>query len=213
MDRALARISRRHAIATIIDVGASNGIWFVKARRFFPASNALLIEAQADPHEPDLQRLRDQDPRIDFVIAAAGNGEGSVHFDSTNAFGGAASAEAFEANDVVVQMTSIDIEVAQRGLSGPFLIKLDTHGFEKEILEGADQTLASTQALIIEAYNFELRPGVMRFHELCAFLGQRGFRCIDMADPMRRPADGVLWQMDLVFGRSDQAAFSSNAYT
>ena len=100
-------------------------------------------------------------------------------------------------------MTSIDAEVARRSLAGPFLIKLDTHGFEREILEGAAKTLEGTAAVIVEAYNFELRPGVMRFHELCAFMESRGFRTVDLADPMRRPRDDILWQMDLVFAAAD----------
>ncbi len=52
---------------------------------------------------------------------------------------------------------------------------------------------------MVEAYNFTLRDGALRFHELCAHLDRLGFRSVDLADPMWRPADGILWQMDLVF--------------
>jgi FkbM family methyltransferase len=212
MERALERAAGRHRINTVIDVGASNGSWFNLARRAFPGVRGLLIEAQANPHEPALRALHLKDPTIDYVIAAAGDREGAIHFDASEPFSGAANREPFARNDVVVQMTSIDAEVTRRGLKGPFLIKLDTHGFESQILDGAAITLTDTAALIIEAYNFELRPGVLRFHELCSLLDARGFRCIDVADPMRRPGDGVLWQMDLVFARHDQTEFATDGY-
>jgi hypothetical protein len=66
--------------------------------------------------------------------------------------------------------------------------------------------------LIIEAYNFQLTPGCLRFHELCAWLEARGFRCCDLADPMRRPGDGVLWQMDLAFAPATSPLFAANRY-
>jgi len=212
MERALQRAAHRTRIATVVDVGASNGIWTRLARQHLPDARMLLIEALADPHEDALRRLASRDPRIEYVIAAAGDAEGEVHFDASDPFGGAASPTSTGRYDRVVPMTTIDAEVTRRSLPPPYLLKLDTHGFELEILRGATATLAGTAALVIEAYNFELRPGVLRFHELCAYLEPLGFRCVDLADPMRRPKDAVLWQMDLVFARSDRPELRDNAY-
>jgi hypothetical protein len=43
-------------------------------------------------------------------------------------------------------------------------------------------------------------------------MAQRGFRCIDLVDPMHRPHDDSLWQMDLVFARKDRPEFSYRGY-
>jgi hypothetical protein len=107
---------------------------------------------------------------------------------------------------------TIDDAIAARRWPGPYGIKLDTHGYELPVLEGASRTLAQVSFLIIEAYNFPLTPASLRFSELCAWLETRGFRCCDLADPMRRPTDGVLWQMDLAFARVDHPIFASNRY-
>jgi len=104
-------------------------------------------------------------------------------------------------------MRSIDSLVAERGLPPPFLVKLDTHGFEAPILAGAAETLRRAELLVIEAYNFRLTPECLRFHELIAYLEQRGFRCLDICEVSRR-ADGVLWQMDLFFARGDRSQFA-----
>ena len=64
-------------------------------------------------------------------------------------------------------MTTVDAEVERAGLEGPFMLKLDTHGFEAPILAGAASTIRETSIAVVEAYNFEMQPGAMRFHQLC----------------------------------------------
>jgi hypothetical protein len=96
-------------------------------------------------------------------------------------------------------METVDGLVRKHSLAGPFLLKLDTHGFEVSIFEGATNTLADCAMLIVEAYNFTLCAGCLRFPELCAYLEARGFRCVDLFDILVRPRDQAFWQMDMVF--------------
>ena len=212
MDAALARLASSHPnVRTIVDVGASDGSWTHRARRHLPDAQYLLIEALEDPHGPKLRTIA-HDPNTHVVLAAAGDRRGSVYFDASDAFGGGASQDATGPSDVVVPMTTIDEEVERRDLPGPFLIKLDTHGFEVAILTGADRTLRRTEVLVVEAYNFELAPGVLTFSDMCRYLGDRGFRPLDLVDVMRRPSDAALWQFDLVFARADRPEFQQNSY-
>jgi FkbM family methyltransferase len=209
---ALRRIARRRDIRTVIDVGASDGRWSAAARCFFQRARYLLVEAQALPHEAELRSLKARHPEFDYVIAAAGPREGTIHFDASDPFGGMASERPFVADDVSVPMTTVDAEVSRRRLEGPFLVKLDTHGYEVPILEGATNTLRDTHILVIEAYNFKTSATCLRFHELCAWIEERGFRCIDLCDVLHRPHDGALWQMDLLFLPSDSPEFESSSY-
>ena len=75
-----------------------------------------------------------------------------------------------------------------------------------------NNSLAEAELLVVEAYNFDLMPGSLRFPDLCAWLDEKGFRCIDLADPLRRPRDGALWQFDLAFAPKTSAAFSVNSF-
>lgn len=212
MRGALRRLAERFTPATVIDVGASDGRWSELAREFFPDSAYLLLEAQASVHSESQARRVGQWPKAYPVWAAAGPGPGTVHFDSTDPFGGAAAEYAFSQGDKVVRMTSVDVEVESRQLPGPYLIKLDTHGFERQILDGAARTLPRAKAVIIEAYNFELRPGELRFHELCDYMAGLGYRPVDLVDVLRRPSDALLWQFDLVFARAEDAVFDVDSY-
>jgi len=208
---ALTRCSKRTpTIATLIDVGASNGSWSLLAHRFFPGMACFMIEAQTE-HAVALEKLKESNPAFDFVIAAAGDRDGTVHFQEGDLFGGVATHNPAGTGFRQVPMVAVDTMVRERGLEPPFLLKLDTHGFEVPILEGARETLSRTALLVIEVYNFELTPESLRFHEICSYLEERGFRCVDMCDPVFR-RDGVLWQMDLFFLPANSAEFSTNSY-
>ncbi len=209
---ALAGLARRFDVATIIDVGASDGRWSEDALLYFPSAFIFLIEAQGGPHEPGLRKFCERHPNARYLIAAAGHRVGSIHFDTSDPLSGAAAEMPFDQNDAVVPMTTIDAEIERHGLLAPYLLKLDTHGFEREILEGVADGLAQCALLVVEAYNFEIQLGCLRFHQLCEHLEQRGFRCVDIVDVMRRQKDGVLWQCDLVFARADRPEFAANDY-
>lgn len=199
-------------IQTVVDIGASNGCWSERVLRFFPAANYLLVEAQKHVHGAGLNRLKERHPNIDYVLAAAGPRQGTIHFDGADPFGGQASDTPYPAHNIEVPVTTIDLELARRGWPGPFLLKLDTHGFEVPIFEGATQTLAHTNLIIVEVYNFQLMEGCLRFHEMCAFLEQRGFRCLDIFDLMHRPGDQALWQMDMLFAPKSRPEFQRSTY-
>jgi FkbM family methyltransferase len=212
MAAVLGRLAPRHPIRTVIDVGASDGRWSLEAMKAYPQASYLLFEAQSAPHGDALRQLSASDPRVHAVLAAAGHRSGTIHFDASDPWGGVASEEPTGAQDLEVPVTTIDREVDRLGLPPPYLLKLDTHGFEVPILEGASRTLERAAVLVIEAYNFQIRPEALRFDALCRYLDERGFRTVDLVDPLWRPLDGSLWQFDLVFVRSDAPEFESAAY-
>lgn len=210
MEAGLMRLSKLTHIQTVIDVGASNGAWSRQCLPFFPEANYLLIEAQKE-HLAELEPFVAQHKNISYQLAAAGNKVGEIYFDNTDLFGGLASEQPVE-NGTVVPVTTINHEVEQRNLKAPFLIKLDTHGYEVPILEGASNILSQTNALIIETYNFQLTDSSLRFWEMCEYLKNVGFLPIDMVDFVHRQRDTALWQMDTFFIRAEHPVFQYNQY-
>jgi FkbM family methyltransferase len=213
MARALQLVAERgHALGTVIDVGASNGSWSLLLMDHFPRSQYLLFEPQ-DAHVAALVQLARERPNVHTVKAAAGEAPGEIHFNAADPFGGQASKTPYAEHDVTVPVATIDDEVHRRGLPGPYLLKLDTHGFEMPILRGAQRTLEQTEIIVMECYNFRIAPECLTFDEMCAHLRTLGFRCIDLADPLYRPGDQVLWQMDLVFARQTRPEFARASYS
>lgn len=210
-DAALARMASRDVeIAAIIDVGAAKGAWTEKARRHWPGAYAHLLEAK-ESWRADLAAFQAVHDRTSFEIAGVTREPGAIYFPKTaDEYGGAVFHDAGDREDLeAINATSIDHEVARLGLKGPFAIKLDTHGTEVDILDGAAETLAEAAFLCIETYNLF---GQKRFPELILDLQERGFRCADLVEPMFRPGDKLLWQVDFYFMRSDHPCFKNFKY-
>jgi hypothetical protein len=50
------------------------------------------------------------------------------------------------------------------------------------------------------------------FHEIIAYMRERGFGVIDMSEPHWRVLDFAFWQIDLFFVRLDRPEFLVNTY-
>lgn len=212
MDGMLKRCrNRKVEFATIVDVGASDGTWSKDCFKIYPDSYYLMIEAQ-DVHLDGLNAFKSTHAKSDFVLAAAGSREGEIYFDVSDPFGGLASETPLQGESKKVMVTTIDLEVKRRNLDGPYLVKLDTHGFEVPILEGAMETLKKSNGVIIEVYNYHLTKDSLLFYEMCSYMDNLGFRPIDMGDPFLRLYDESFWQMDLLFVPKTSKEFSYNQY-
>lgn len=191
--------AKRLLLQTVIDVGASDGRWTKEVLEFYPDARYLLVEAN-DLHRPQLEAFAQQHPNVDYVVGVAGSSEGQIFFDRSDPFGGTATmSQEAGSNFEMLPSITIDQQVQERGLLPPYFIKLDTHGFELPILEGAVETLLQTDLLLIETYNFRLTAESVLFYELCQKLARQGFQPLDLCAPLFRPHDQTLWQVDLFF--------------
>lgn len=199
-------------IKTVLDVGASNGCWSKECMSFFPNAHYVLFEPQPT-HSDALDTFANaHGKQVSLVKKAVGASEGQTFFDATDPFGGQLADSDNGAHSLKVELTTMDNSLSHLQIEGPYLLKLDTHGVEKGILEGSSKTLQQANLLIIEAYNHRITKEALLFWELCAFLAERGFRPIDLIDVMHRPLDSSLWQMDLVFAKADWEGFDHVTY-
>jgi FkbM family methyltransferase len=212
MRSGLASLQRNGIIpATVLDVGASDGRWSELALRFFPNATYVLFEPQP-VHAAALERYLAKYPTTTRVLRkAVGRTSGSTYFDASHPFGGVL-AQLPGHNVIEVPMVSLDDAIAELRPNPPYLIKLDTHGHEHSILEGAGDSLRQTNALVIEAYNHKRTNEGLFFWELCSYLYERGFHPIEIVDVGRRPHDGTFWQMDIFFARTTWPGFAITDY-
>ncbi|MFD2671977.1 FkbM family methyltransferase [Marinicrinis sediminis] len=196
---AMDRLNKyKFSINTVIDVGASDGSWSTMAMKYYEKAAYCLIEAY-DEHEHALKRLQQHYPeQLQYMIAAAGNHTGSAHLLLTkDKYGGAVVDRASE-HSKKVPMVMIDEAIQTFGCKPPYLLKLDTHGFEVPILEGATNMLRDTSVVIMEAYTNRIQQG-RNFYEMCTYMEQLGFKCVDICAPLYDHGGRLLLQVDLFF--------------
>lgn len=195
--------------ACVIDVGAAVGKWSLCAEEVWPDAAYRLIEPLSEDCAA-LDKLIRERPRWKHIQAAAGAECGEVVFSVSPDLDGSAVYGpdcGFEKRTVPV--TTLDsIELPE----GDCLLKLDTHGYEVPIFEGAKNLLPRVSLLIVEVYGQRITAESLLFHEMCEYLEQRSFRPADMVDVMRRPFDGSFWQADFLFLRQDHPVFTDRSF-
>ena len=200
-------------VNTVIDIGAAAGKWSLAAREIWPDTSYLLFEPLAE-RKKELEGLTKAYPNFHFVPRAAGKESGSIKFVVTDDLDGSgvASGDQLKSNVRSVEVSSIAEEIKKFGLNGPYLVKLDTHGFEVPILEGCTELLDQISVFIIESYGFRIAKNSLLFWEMCAYMDKIGFALFDIVDIMHRQKDGAFWQCDAFFIRKENPLFKDTNY-
>jgi FkbM family methyltransferase len=186
--------------ATVIDVGVAEGT--EPLYEAFPDAYLALIEPLAE-WEPDLSRLVESRPG-DYVLTAVGAREGSIAIQvDENLFTSSVLPQVNRqpsAGQREVPVTTLDRLVETRGWHPPFGLKIDVEGFEHDVIEGAEATLAQTQFVVTEISVSERFVGGCSPAELIDLLRSHGFEVCDVIAAGVTPI-GI--HADAIFRRSD----------
>jgi len=82
------------------------------------------------------------------------------------------------------------------------MLKIDTQGYERRVLDGAERSLESVVLLQLEMSLVPLYEGETLFHEMCPLLHQKGFRMVSIEPGMKDEKTGHLFQVDGIFQRA-----------
>jgi FkbM family methyltransferase len=213
MESVLRQMSKNGAsVKTVIDIGASNGRWSKMGMDYFTDSRFIAIDPLKE-REPQLKKLKEARPNFDYILCVAGEKKNdTVNLIIGEDLDGSTVGGGSNGISRTVPSHSIDAIVKMKNLEGPFCIKFDTHGYEVPILRGASETLKNTDYIVMEVYNYRHTPETLLFYEMCDYLKALDFRCFSMADPMLRPLDNTLWQMDFFFARTNNPIFKNENY-
>jgi FkbM family methyltransferase len=199
---------------TVIDVGVASET--PELYDAFPEANLLLIEALAE-FEPFLKNIC-QRYKAQYVLAAAGETCGTamfnVHIDQPDCSSLFKEAEgaAVDGSPREVPLVTIDQVCSEKGLKGPYLIKIDVQGAELKVLEGATRVLEETEVLILEVTLFGTMIGGPQLADVVAYMKDRGFVVYDLWGFLYRPYDGAFSQLDIAFVRQDGLFRKSHVY-
>lgn len=177
----------------IVDVGAYEGEWSRMVKQIWPSSDLILIEPNKEKQlklkqvAQDLKATYFQDligaktgDRVEFELLETGS---SVYPEQSDI-------------DRASEMREIQtLDEITKGQSVDFL-KIDTQGYELEVLKGATQTIKNTKAILLELSFIDINMGAPLILDFLNYLNDRNFLMYDILEFHRRPSDRVLWQID-----------------
>ena len=99
----------------------------------------------------------------------------------------------------VVELTTLDAQVSTSLGGCSTFLKVDTQGFEKEVIEGAAETLNHCALIELELALVELYEGQALFDEMVGLLEKKGFVLNDLEPGFRDDGTGRLLQVDALF--------------
>jgi FkbM family methyltransferase len=198
----------------ILDVGSAKGYWSERAHwLYFPDADYYMIDP-LDESQGHLQELAGRSPQFRPLQLAIGGEPGQLDINVAPDGDGSSLLAASNpaANIRAVPVETLDRLLDDGRIVAADLVKIDVQGFEIEVLRGATKLFGQTDIFIIEVNLFRFMPGCPLAHEVVAFMADRGYLLYDLAGTLRRPYQGDMGQMDLVFVRNDSPLVASNRW-
>jgi FkbM family methyltransferase len=208
----LLSLKRRGFTAKVaIDIGAFRGEWSTEFKAVFPDCRVIMIEAQSDK----VQQLRVLEQKsagsisvVEALLGAIDGDEVEFHVaeNASSVFRERGFASTVSTRRKLSKLDTVLETTNDRGKID--FLKLDTQGFELEVLRGAPEALARSEFVLLEVSLIPINEGCPMAREVLEFMAERGFRWIDVCGQWRRP-DKALWQLDLLFLHESSAFMPS----
>ncbi|MCL8252296.1 FkbM family methyltransferase [Aeromicrobium fastidiosum] len=201
----------RHGVDLVLDVGAADGGYGTSLRSFGYRGDIVSFEPQARAFDR-LRRTIAADPgwTARHLALGAEPGELTMNIASNSTSSSvlpmldthvAAAPSVRYVGTESVTVGRLDDEVAEAlaGHRRPFL-KIDTQGFEREVLDGGPATLAACVGVQLELSLVPLYGGGMLIDEAVGRMYEEGFQMVGLEQGYAAPTGEIL-QIDGVFVR------------
>jgi FkbM family methyltransferase len=199
------RKRKRFWPATLIDAGVGPGT--LGLYEAFPEAHLVLIEPLQE-FKPDLERLVSHHGG-EYVLTSVGATEGSatLHVDP----------KVLQMSSVLrstiprpwtdeppqereVPMTTLDALLEERDWRPPHGLKIDTEGYEYQVIQGATRLLEQTEFVIAELNVIQQWESDYCFGDFIALMQSHGFHVCDVLDGRKALNRDVIY-LDVMFQR------------
>lgn len=198
---ALEALAHRGFVPQLVfDVGAYRGEFAQEVLHVWPKARVACFEP-LEKAAAEIETLRASLPGIDLHRGVLGSEfRQEVEFNMAET----ASSVLREHHTIhpVCMVTQWTIDSAVNDWyagKAPDLLKLDVQGYELQVLKGGTASLPRVGAILAEVNLLDIHKGVPLLDELVGWLAGHNFVAYDICGITRRPLDGALWQIDMLF--------------
>jgi FkbM family methyltransferase len=208
----LARTLDAQGIDTVLDIGANVGQFASMTRRAGFGGRMISCEPLNGAFK-ELSARASRDPKWTPVHKAVGSAPGTITINvSANSFSSSvltmtdehltsAPGSGYIAQETVGLTTVRDLVAEHSVVPARTLLKIDTQGFEDEVMSGAGDLLGEFSAVQLELSFVELYAGQKLFDDLYERMRGLGYH-LHIIEPGFSDASGRLLQCDGLFVRS-----------
>jgi len=200
---------------TVFDVGANQGGWSREAHRIWPKSKIILFEPNDSLRAP-LERAAHEigaDVFYELLGATAGKLVNFNRMTDVNATGSSVLNERSDIPRIVEQRSMKTLDDFIGCLKPPGFLKMDVQGYELEVMKGAVRSLPSFEAVLMEVALIDTIEGAPLLRDVLNFMDGIGFVACDFAEMHRRPLDGALSQVDIIFLRKGSPILADKRFS
>ncbi|MEG9224972.1 FkbM family methyltransferase [Aeromicrobium sp. Sec7.5] len=205
----------RHRIDLVLDVGAADGGYGTGLRAFGYTGEIVSFEPIAATFA-QLGEVTASDPRWSARNLGLGAEAGSATINiASNGFSSSllpmldahidAAPQVRYVGEETITVSTLDIETAALLTDRRPFLKIDTQGFEREVLAGGAATVEAVLGLQLELSLVPLYDGGMLIDEAVSWAYDHGFRLVGIEQGYAAPTGEIL-QIDGVFVRTDTEA-------
>ena len=206
-DNVLAGLGLR----TVIDIGANRGQFALCIRRHYPDAQIYSFEPLDGPAQTWLKTFKgDARAKLFTEAVAAQPGTATMHvarWDVSSSLLPIAAAQranfplSEEKSRQSVNKVLLADRLKMQQIESPALLKLDVQGFELNALQGCEDLLGRFDFVYVEASFIELYEGQALATDVIAWLLQRNFQLLCVANPSCGNSPRPI-QADFLFQRS-----------
>ena len=190
----------------VIDVGAQTGT--PELYSVFPDANHIFIEPVAECI-PILNEIAATLNSVKILNCAVSNFNGNSNISLTDSKQYSSIDSIIGSENRSIEVKTIDCIIEELNLNGNVLLKIDVDGPEIKVLQGSKTLLKNDCIVVVEASISDKNP---RFNGVVEYLSTFGFDVFDIVDPLYRQSDWHLWQVDLIFIKTNSVFWGSKSF-
>ena len=185
----------------VFDIGAYHGEFADLCLQRWPTADVSCFEPAAKEAQYLIQRFGiDERVRVfSTLVGARERTDVILHLNDTGSSVLADHSGVQRPTQACTMRTVDAVVVEEHADRAPDLLKIDVQGYELDVLEGAEHSLARISAILVETNLIDVYEGAALLPKLMAWLDARGWVPYDVCGLIRRPLDRALWQADFVF--------------